>query len=340
MTMRMSALLLVGLLAVSGVASAKSVTVAVGWDDHNTGATNLRFYPETTVVWAGEAVTWKAVSDTPHTVSEANPLATTPQDAYPASGFESSPGAQLTPAILQQWFGPGGFLLPARSFAQTFADPGTYVYICKIHPGMTGTITVLNETTSRSTTPVQLPGTSEPSSPARGGRVDVQAGWGSGDTSMDRFAPDNLTIAVNTTVVWTNTHTDEPHTVTGWLANQAPPPGTAPSTPPVFDSSPNVQGEPPGFSGPAGVLMAHGANTEFTHTFVDPGTWTYRCKLHAGMWGTVVVLEKPTGPANNTMGNSNTTRGSTQAGSTIPGFEAPLLLLGLGAIALVRRRRA
>lgn len=332
--------LVAGLLMASGIGAAKNAEVGVGWDDHNTGSAYLRYYPETVVVWEGETVSWRAVSNTPHTVSQADVFAASPQAMYPSGGFESSAGFQMTPALAASWFGPGGFLLSAQSFSHTFNTTGSYVYICKIHPGMTGTITVVNGTQpGASPAPLPIPGQSAPANAGTpGGRVDVHAGWGSGDTTVDRFMPNNLTVPVNTTVVWTNTHSDEPHTVTGWLAGQVPAGGAPPTAPPAFDSSPNVQGEPPGFIGPTGVMMASGPNKVFNHTFASAGTWNYRCKLHAGMWGTVIVLAKPTSDAT-TSGNTTGTPRNTQAGSAVPGLELPLILGALAFVAMLGRRR-
>ena len=70
------------------------------------------------------------------------------------------------------------------------------------------------------------------------------------------FNPDTVTIPVGSTVTWTNKD-DEPHTVT---------------------SSENV-------------FTSLGLDTDetFSHTFATPGTYTYYCKLHPHMTGTIVV---------------------------------------------------
>ncbi|MGD1171712.1 cupredoxin family copper-binding protein [Mycobacterium seoulense] len=70
------------------------------------------------------------------------------------------------------------------------------------------------------------------------------------------FAPATLTVAVGTTVTWTN-RDEEPHTVA------------------ASDGS---------FHSPG---MGTGAT--FTHTFTDPGTFDYVCSIHPMMRGTVVV---------------------------------------------------
>ncbi len=70
------------------------------------------------------------------------------------------------------------------------------------------------------------------------------------------FLPAALTVPAGTTVTWTN-RDDEPHTVT---------------------SSENV-------------FTSLGLDTDetFSHTFATPGTYTYYCKLHPHMTGTIIV---------------------------------------------------
>ncbi|BBZ73624.1 hypothetical protein MPRS_47170 [Mycobacterium paraseoulense] len=81
---------------------------------------------------------------------------------------------------------------------------------------------------------------------------------GGNQVSIDNFAfaPATLTVAVGTTVTWTN-RDEEPHTVA------------------ASDGS---------FHSPG---MGTGAT--FTHTFTDPGTFDYVCSIHPMMHGTVVV---------------------------------------------------
>ncbi|MCA1813564.1 MAG: hypothetical protein LC624_06390, partial [Halobacteriales archaeon] len=262
--------------------------VTVGWDDTAASVEYQRYLPATLVVQAGDTVTWVAGSESPHTVT-----------SYPPGGngsFDSSADVSLGPEVAAVFFGPGAFLNPGQSFNRTFDQPGVYAYFCKIHPGMHGTVTVTNGTGAQNPLPVG------PQAGTAGGNatVYVTAGWGSGETSVDRFGPGDIRVATGTTVVWTNMHSSEPHTVTG----------IGPNGQLAFDSSPGIQGDPPGFSGAHGVLQAHGNNTQFTHTFDAAGTWVYFCKLHAGMWGTVVVL-----PADKD-GDGSTTGGSMQGGAT------------------------
>jgi plastocyanin len=70
------------------------------------------------------------------------------------------------------------------------------------------------------------------------------------------FSPSSLTVTVGTTVTWTNNDGMD-HTVT--------------STTGAFDS---------------GNLAAGG---KFSHAFGAVGSFAYRCTIHAGMSGTIVV---------------------------------------------------
>ncbi len=85
----------------------------------NAGATieisEYQFSPETVTVKAGDAVVWKNMGNVAHTVTET----TTPRT------FASTD------------------INPGQSFTQTFPTPGTYNYVCSIHPDrMHGTIVV------------------------------------------------------------------------------------------------------------------------------------------------------------------------------------------------------
>jgi plastocyanin len=75
---------------------------------------NFRFEPSELSVPAGTTVTWKNVDDVPHTATSKDEPQT----------FDSGP------------------LDTDDSFSFTFGKPGTYAYYCKVHPHMTGVITV------------------------------------------------------------------------------------------------------------------------------------------------------------------------------------------------------
>jgi len=75
---------------------------------------NFAFSPKELVIKAGTTVTWQNADDVPHTAtSKGDPQV-----------FDS------------------GALDTDDKFSFTFSKPGTYTYYCKVHPHMTGVITV------------------------------------------------------------------------------------------------------------------------------------------------------------------------------------------------------
>ncbi|MBV8677930.1 MAG: cupredoxin family copper-binding protein [Planctomycetaceae bacterium] len=76
-----------------------------------------------------------------------------------------------------------------------------------------------------------------------------------------RYVPDTLTVPAGTKVTWTN-HDDMPHTV------------TSTGTPKALDSE------------------ALDTDEQFSHVFVEPGTYTYRCTVHPKMLGRVIVEKR------------------------------------------------
>ena len=70
--------------------------------------TNTAFSPRTITVKVGTTVTWTNRDSGTHTVS--------------GYGFVSGP------------------IAPGKSYSHTFSSPGTYEYICTIHPNMVGIV--------------------------------------------------------------------------------------------------------------------------------------------------------------------------------------------------------
>jgi plastocyanin len=76
---------------------------------------DIDFDPKSATVPAGATVTWTNTGDLPHTVTK---------DGGPGEDFDS------------------GTLQPGDTFEQTFDAPGKIDYLCTIHSGQTGTLTV------------------------------------------------------------------------------------------------------------------------------------------------------------------------------------------------------
>jgi plastocyanin len=78
-------------------------------------AQNTMFVPQTITVPAGGSITWTNEDPFAHNVTK-----------------ESGPGPDFHSDTLQK----------GDTFTQKFDTPGTYAYVCTIHPQQTGTITV------------------------------------------------------------------------------------------------------------------------------------------------------------------------------------------------------
>ena len=76
---------------------------------------DITFEPKSLTVKAGTTITWTNSDDIPHTVTK-----------------EGGPGADFD----------SGNLDPGATFEQTFDAPGTVDYVCTIHPGQAGSVTV------------------------------------------------------------------------------------------------------------------------------------------------------------------------------------------------------
>jgi plastocyanin len=76
---------------------------------------DIKFVPQDVTVKAGTTVTWTNSDQVPHTVTK-----------------EGGPGAEFD----------SGNVAPGDTFEQTFDAKGEIDYVCTIHPGQSGTITV------------------------------------------------------------------------------------------------------------------------------------------------------------------------------------------------------
>jgi amicyanin len=76
------------------------------------GIVNFKFTPDTVTIKVGSTVDWTNHDDIAHTVS------------FTGSGTHS------------------GVLARNGSYSHTFTAPGTYAYVCSIHPFMHGTVIV------------------------------------------------------------------------------------------------------------------------------------------------------------------------------------------------------
>lgn len=79
---------------------------------------NIAFRPAQVTVAAGTVVTWTNKEDLPHTVTAGKP------DDAPSGEFDAPLETN------------------GSTFTFSFSKAGTFAYYCKVHPQMTGTVTV------------------------------------------------------------------------------------------------------------------------------------------------------------------------------------------------------
>jgi plastocyanin len=193
------------------------------------------FEPASVTVAPGGTVTWTHEGQVPHTATAAD------------GAFDSG------------IFGAG------ESWSQSFDEPGSYEYVCSLHPEMRGVVHV-NEEEVEGDAPAGDEVAPERSSPDRASRGQGEAGPGDAEGAPESaavsigdsfFDPENVVVQEGGTVTWT--HDGElPHTVT--------------SEDGAFDSDIREPGE------------------EFSWAAEEAGVYPYVCTLHPEMTGVVEVV--------------------------------------------------
>lgn len=255
-----------GTVVVSGAAISPTPGAATSTPATGTSNVNIQSYqytPKDHVIALGSTVHWTNLDADAHTI-------------------DSDTGAFTS-----------GNLGQNGTFDHTFNTAGRYPYHCGIHPGMTGSITVLTDdgsvpTAGPSNTPTMTRTPQPTNTPGGGAMFDAAIV----DYSYD---PATINVQPGTTVRWTN-NGQAPHTVTSDVAGQ-------------FDSG----------------QMDNGAWWEFT--FNTPGSYNFHCLYHSNMTGTVNVLAPGSTPISQP---SNTpTMTSTPQPTNTPGggpmFDAAML---------------
>ncbi len=111
-------------------------TVAAGWGDKIVAVN--RFGPVAVSVDAGDTVTWEAVSPyEPHTVTFESPFSSPEEEGAIAPGGPK-PGGAYTGGFASS----GIFGKADGTYSLRFTKPGTYSYVCVLHPGQKGTVKV------------------------------------------------------------------------------------------------------------------------------------------------------------------------------------------------------
>jgi len=153
--------------------------------------------------------------------------------------------------------------MAGATFSHTFEAPGTFPYICMVHPWMEGIVVVTGS--GGDTEPEDPPEPTPSPTPIPNG-VDVVVPQGTSvpgcEETKSCYDPYTIRVKEFSTVTWYNADSAA-HTVTSGTAADGP---TG-----VFDSS---------------LFMA---GTTFSHTFESAGEFPYHCMVHPWMTGYVIV---------------------------------------------------
>lgn len=216
---------------------------------------------------------------------------------------------------------PGG---PTDSYG-TFSlvmdmEPGSYNYLCDVHPGMVGVVTVVEDDVDISS-PVEVmlqakaeidqalsagseavqaeieTGAGGVNEADENGVAHVQTGTGTtGRTTVNRYFAFTTVIEEGQSVTWTIPESSpDPHTVT-WppYRGQDVAPIPQDEGPPILSFGPGFTPDIPEESTAtqdstynSGIMLP---GQSFTLTFAEAGAYPFVCNIHPGMEGTVVVL--------------------------------------------------
>lgn len=319
-------------LATSGLAStmvnAQTTLLATAGIGDGTVA-GQAFKPGDITVAVGDSVTFSIASDDPHTITFGSGPADVPPPLWPTAGFEAPDPASPPPYDLGTASYDGtGFINTGILFGKTssatieFTAPGSFPFICLIHPGMAGQVTVVEEgptTTqdeadaaiaatdalllgqvdsvredrlaSTSTTENEDGTTTWNIFADAGTEAGPMPGGGSGFLELTEFLPMQIEISAGDTISWT---ADRIHTVTfvpdGMDAEEVFPSEEAAFAPiggDTYDGTEVVNSGAFNFPLDPSVPPV----TEYSLTFPEPGTYPYFCAIHAvlGQVGVVIV---------------------------------------------------
>jgi plastocyanin len=273
------------------------------------------FLPGSLTVDVGDSITWHLDSGEFHTVTFLSGAAAPPFVTIGPNGPDLNPAA-IVPSGGPTYDGSGiansGLLVKGQQWTLGFTKAGTYPFLCLIHAGMTGTVTVHDagtpypRTQAAYDTQAKVAGnvllaagrtlSARTLAAARAsGQGQAAVGTGAatdgGSLAIMRFLPGRLVVHAGDSVTWTNRDPETPHTITFGQEPAGGPFGAfAPSGAAVPGHATLTSPDEAANSGFVGAGLPFG--TSFTATFVNPGTYHFICALHddLGMTGTVVVL--------------------------------------------------
>lgn len=310
--------------------------VTVGTDVEAEQMETNAFLPSTLTVHVGDTVSWRFAGFHTVTFLSGQPvpalLVPGPDPGslmagpafFPIPLSPMPPGGPYDGRSLISSGTPEADPADAPPFVLTLTAPGFYPYLCAVHPGMAGSVTVLAAGSPLPETPEQakgrgmaefaaiqgalkgaIAGVQSAATTARGGVGvhTVAAGVNSPiGASKLGFLSDSLTVRRGDVVTWLNADSYNPHTVTFVSGGTAPSfgdPVLQPDGPPLIVFGANVVGPAGGssYTGQgyvnSGILFA---GQSFALTIDAPaGTYTYFCVIHGtesgGMKATITVTE-------------------------------------------------
>ncbi len=252
---------------------------------------------------------------------QANPLVFFPSGPKSGSAYQGGEVGSGIPIPLPL----PGLPPPSPAFSLVIdVKPGTAIaYLCDIHPGMAGSLTVVEDSEkipspaevavqaatefgaslgAASQAATKMETESAKLTLSAGGKATVQMGYDVGRAAILQFYPYVTVIKAGESVTWKFGESPfEPHTVTmPPLRGQEVVPMPQEGKPPILALGPG--GAPMTQSGAtiktgdkfsSGLLApVPGQLPTFTLTFADPGVYPYVCNVHLGMNGVVVVMAK------------------------------------------------
>ncbi len=268
-------------------AAAQTYNIMVGGEDTSVGAEYIGFFASDVHIHTGDTVMWKQNSHEIHTVTFLGNMTQAPDLVVPVPNAPAGAMALNAQAALPAGPKDGNYdgtvyansgimgMDPgqAQDFSLTFTQPGTYNYVCLVHPGMKATITVDSaDANAPAAAPIPSPadvaalGQKEMDAVAaqvpdviKAANADVKPdvknadgttthyvvmGYDKDQISLTAFFPNNLTVAPGDKVIYElGPHDAAPHTAT-FLNGQAEPDLVVPQPqkdgPPVLAINPAV----------------------------------------------------------------------------------------------------
>ena len=294
-------------------AQTAAVTVPVGSGEAGY-AVNL-FGAQKVTVAKGSTVSFKNPWFEPHTITFPGDTKL-PPPSDPKAPVPTNPGQ--TVAYDGKAYLNSGFVLKDKTFEVSFPGNGTYPFFCIIHPGMQGSVEVVDAGNAAINTQAQVDAASKKTfddamvalkaanttaaskAVERTTNADGTSTWTVvvggmvGPSDLQQFYASKLDIRVGDTVVWKSA-VATPHTAT-FLGGTALPVPPIPENPKVMQAAP----APAGYTGTgylnSGIIGVNWPAQQFSQKFTTAGSFPYICVLHVdqGMGGVVNVAAAAT----------------------------------------------